>query len=125
MIWLLVGIGGAIGSVARHALNHLIHQRTLTSPFPLATFVINVVGSMITGIIAGVLASERWHWPNDTKVLVIVGILGGFTTFSSFSLDTLALLREGHHEQALLNVAGQVLLSLAAVWAGYRLGSAV
>jgi fluoride exporter len=63
------------------------------------------------------------HLPANARVFVFVGVLGGFTTFSSFSLDTLALARDGHPTQAVVNVAGQVGLSLVGVWAGYRLGS--
>ena len=122
MIWLLIAAGGALGSLARHGLNHLIHQRALASTFPLGIFVINIGGSAVIGVLAGLLTSGRLHWTYPARTFVIVGLLGGFTTFSSFSLDTLALARDGHHAQALLNVAGQVGLSLIGVWAGFRLG---
>jgi CrcB protein len=125
MTWLLIGIGGALGSIARHGLNHLIHQRNLSSTFPFGIFTINILGSAIIGALAGVLASGHWHWTFNARVFVFVGVLGGFTTFSSFSLDTFALLRAGHAEQAMANVVGQVGVSLIAVWLGYRLGSLV
>ena len=96
MIWLLVGVGGAIGAIARHALNHLVHQRWVSSPFPIGIFLINVIGSVVIGAIAGVLASGRVHWSFEARTFVVVGILGGFTKFSSFSLGTLSLAREGH-----------------------------
>jgi CrcB protein len=124
MIWLLVGIGGALGSVVRHGLNHLIHQRNLSSPFPLGIFVINVLGSIIFGVLAGMQSSGRWHWSYNIRTFVFVGMLGGFTTFSSFTMDTLTLLRGGHVEQAIWNVGGQVGLSLLGIWLGYRVGSA-
>lgn len=123
MVWLLVGAGGALGSIARHGLNHLIHQRQLSSAFPLGIFTINVVGSLLIGVVAGVVASGRWSPSLETRTFIIVGVLGGFTTFSSFSLDTLALVRSGHMLQAAWNVGGQVGLSLIGVWAGYRLMS--
>ena len=123
MTWLLVGLGGALGSIARHWLNQLVHQRNLSSTFPLGIFLINVSGSVVIGFVAGVLASGRWQWGYSARTFVIVGLLGGFTTFSSFSLDTLGLMRDGHAVQAFWNVAGQVGLSLAGVWVGYRLGS--
>ena len=122
MTWLLVGLGGALGSMARHLLNHVVHQRNLSSTFPLGIFLINVSGSVVIGVVAGVLASGRWQWGSPARTFVIVGLLGGFTTFSSFSLDTLALVRDGHAVQAFWNVVGQVGLSLAGVWIGYRLG---
>jgi CrcB protein len=93
--------------------------------FPTGIFLINVVGSVVIGAIAGVLASGRVHWSIEARTFVVVGILGGFTTFSSFSLDTLALARDGHVGLALWNVAGQVGLSLLGVWAGFRVGHLV
>ena len=101
MIWLLVGSGGALGAMARHGLNRLIHQHNLANTFPLGIFVVNVLGSGL------------------------VGVLGGFTTFSSFSFDTLALVRDGHLGQASWNVAGQVGLSLIAVWLGFGIGGKI
>jgi len=124
MVWLLVGIGGALGSMARHGLNHIVHQRALSSTFPLGVFLINIGGSIVIGVIAGALASGRLHLSYSARTFIVVGLLGGFTTFSSFSLDTLALVRDGHHLQALWNVTGQVGLSLIGVWLGFRAGSA-
>ena len=121
MIWILVGIGGALGSMARHGLNHLIHQRMLTSAFPAGIFTINVLGSIAIGIVTGLIASGRWGASLEMRTFVIVGLLGGFTTFSSFSFDTLALLRNGHVPLAIGNVVGQIILSLLGVWAGFRL----
>jgi len=123
MVWLLIGLGGAVGSMARHGLNHLIHQRNLSATFPAGIFMINILGSAAIGGLAGLIASGRLHWSFEVRTFVFVGVLGGFTTFSSFSLDTLALVRDGHLGQAAWNVAGQVGLSLLAVWAGYRAGS--
>ena len=123
MTYWLVGLGGALGSMARHGLNHIIHQRMLGSRFPLGIFLINVSGSVIIGVVAGLLVSERWHWSVEARTFVIVGVLGGFTTFSSFSLDTLTLVRAGEYWQAAWNVGGQVGLSLLGVWLGFRMGS--
>jgi CrcB protein len=82
-----------------------------------------VLGSAVIGLIAGLLVSSRLTWSTDTRTFVIVGLLGGFTTFSSFSLDTLTLVRAGHAGFAAINVLGQVLVSLLAVGVGYRLGA--
>ena len=122
MIYLVVGLGGAVGAMLRHGVNHVIHQRLLLARFPWGIFVVNVAGSFAIGVLAGMLASERLTWGYHARSFVIVGILGGFTTFSSFSLDTLALAREGFVEKAVANVIGQVGLSVVAVWLGYRLG---
>jgi len=123
MTWLLVGLGGALGSMARHGLNHVIHQRYLGSTFPLGIFAINVTGSVLIGVIGGLVVSTRWTLSHDARTFLIVGLLGGFTTFSSFSFDTLALMRDGHLGQAVWNVVGQVGLSLLGVWAGFRIAS--
>lgn len=121
MSWLLIGVGGALGSMARHGVNRLIHERMLGSTFPLGIFIVNVVGSTLIGVLGGLIASERVHLSHEARLFVIVGLFGGFTTFSSFSLDTLALMRDGHLTQAVGNVAGQVGLSLLGVWVGFRL----
>lgn len=123
MTWLMVAAGGAVGALARHGLNHVVHQRALGATFPWGIFVVNVAGSIAIGAIAGALAGARLHLTEHARTFLIVGLLGGFTTFSSFSLDTLALARDGHPWQAALNVAGQVGLSLLGVWAGYRLAT--
>jgi CrcB protein len=123
MTWLLIGVGGALGSVARHGLNHLVHQRFLASTFPLGIFLVNIVGSTLIGVASGLLTSGRAHLSVETRTFLFVGVFGGFTTFSSFSLDTLALFRDGHLLQALSNVVGQVGLSLLGVWLGFRLAS--
>ena len=120
-IWILVGVGGALGAMARHALNHVVHQRALSSTFPFGIFIVNVTGSVLIGLLAGALAGGRFHLSYPARTFLIVGVLGGFTTFSSFSLDTLALIRDGHHLQAAVNVIGQVSLSLLGVWLAFRL----
>ena len=122
MTWLLVAAGGALGAMARHGLNSVIHQRFLTTRFPVGIFVINVLGSFAIGLIGGFLAGTRLSWGYSARAFAIVGVLGGFTTFSSFSFDTLALAREGLTAQACWNVAGQVALSLLGVWLGFVIG---
>lgn len=109
--------------MARHALNLGILRLNVAPSFPLGIFAINVAGSAALGLVAGLLASGRLQMPPDARTFVVVGILGGFTTFSTFSLDTLLLLRAGQPVLAALNVAGQVGVSLAAVAVGYRLAS--
>lgn len=123
MIWLAVAAGGALGATARHALNHAVHQRALAATFPYGILIVNVAGSFAIGLLAGLLAGSRIHLSHGARTFLIVGFLGGFTTFSSFSLDTLALARDGHPGQAVLNVALQVGLSLVGVWIGFKIGS--
>ena len=123
MTWIAVGVGGAIGSVARHAVNHLIHERWLTTRFPIATVAVNLVGCFAIGLLAGLLASERITLRPHGREFVFVGLLGGFTTFSTFGLDTLLLSRAHAPGQAALNVALQVVGGLIAVSIGYWLGT--
>lgn len=120
MMWLAVALGGALGSLGRHALHQLIQQRHIAGSFPLGIFLINVLGSAAIGLVAGAIASGRLSMSDEARTFVMVGLLGGFTTFSAFSLDTLTLLRAGNIGAAVWNVAGQVGLSLVAAWAGYR-----
>ena len=112
--YLQVAIGGAIGSVARLGM-----YRAMPVPgFPLATFAVNVVGSLVMGLLAALLAQRGGTW----APLLLTGILGGFTTFSAFSLDTLTLWERGQGALAVLYVAGSVVLSLAAVFVGMTIG---
>ncbi|MCC7008450.1 MAG: fluoride efflux transporter CrcB [Acidobacteria bacterium] len=122
MTWLLIGIGGGLGAMARHALNGAVHRLAPGSIFPTGIFVVNVLGSAAIGLLAGLLAGARIDLRPDTRTFLIVGVLGGFTTFSSFSLDTFTLLRSGHLGLALWNIAGQVGLSLVALAVGFRIG---
>ncbi len=123
MTWLAVGAGGAMGAIARHALDGLVLRLNLAPGFPAGIFLINVAGSAAIGLLAGLVASGRLQLSPDVRTFLMVGILGGFTTFSSFSLDTVALLRTGQPGLAALNVFGQVALSLAAAAIGYRLAA--
>ena len=123
MVWLAIAAGGALGSVARHGVNVLIHGRWPLMRFPLATLVVNVAGCLIIGLLAGLVISERIHLRYGWREFLFVGILGGFTTFSTFGLDTLTLARTGSATAAMWNVAGHVALGLLAVQAGLLLGS--
>lgn len=118
MIWIAIGIGGALGSMARHGVNRLVHQEWPLMRFPLSTVVVNVIGCAAIGILAGLVVTERLPMRPLWREFVFVGILGGFTTFSTFGLDTITLLRAGDASQAILNVVTHVVLGLGAVYAG-------
>lgn len=119
--WLAVGLGGALGSLARHGVNMLVSHR-LGQVVPYATFAVNLAGCAVIGLLAGMIAGGRIAMTPEMRTFVFVGILGGFTTFSSFGLDTFVLAREGRQLAAALNVAGQVVLGLGAVATGYFVG---
>ena len=124
MIWLAVAIGGALGSMARHGVN-VFFAHVLERSIPYATAVVNLVGSVVIGLLAALIATGRLHMSTELRTFVFVGILGGFTTFSSFMLDTFTLGHGGDHSLAFWNVSLQVALGLGAVWGGYRLGTIV
>jgi len=113
---LCVGLGGFVGAVARYGLSGLVH-RGVNTAFPLGTLVVNVAGCLAIGgfmylIEDRALVSSQW------RVLGAIGLLGAFTTFSTFGYETLALLRDRELTMAGLSVAGNVLLGLGAVWLG-------
>ena len=124
--FLLVGLGGAIGSIARYGSGVLV-GRVWSSSFPLATMLVNIAGSLIMGLFIGWLARSTPAWQADARLFFAVGVLGGFTTLSSFSLDTVVLLERGEIGQAALYLAVSVAVSIAALFAGLwvmRLGVA-
>jgi CrcB protein len=122
--WIAVAVGGALGSVARHGVNHLVQTRWLTAKFPISTAAVNLIGCLVIGLLAGLIASNRLVVGLYWREFVFVGLLGGFTTFSTFGLDTFMLTHTHSGTYAFLNVALQVIGGLLAVWAGYAIGLA-
>jgi CrcB protein len=119
--YLWVGLGGFIGSIARYAVAVSL---TPAAPgrFPWATFTVNCVGCLLIGLLAGMLS--RAPVPETVRLFLVTGLLGGFTTFSAFGLESVALLRRGEFGLALLYMLGSVLVGIAAVWLGLRLTNA-
>jgi CrcB protein len=109
---LLVAAGGAMGAVARYGTVQLVSKY---SALPVGTMLVNIVGSLLIGVLMAKLQSE------PAKLLLVTGVLGGFTTFSAFSWDILQLMQRGQIAHAMLYVLGSVLLSLVAVYIGYIL----
>jgi CrcB protein len=114
--YLLVGIGGALGAMARFGVGNAVGA--LRNGFPVSTFLINIVGSIAMGVLVGVLAKTTPQYQNEIRLFVAVGIFGGFTTFSSFSLDAITLIERGDFLLATLYVVGSVVLALAGLWLG-------
>jgi len=117
-----VAVGGAIGALARHVVN-LAFAQIAGRPVPYATAAANLLGSAAIGLLAGLLASGRLTMTPNVRAFVFVGVLGGFTTFSSFMLDTLTLTHAGERTLAMSNVVGQMALGLLAVYAGYYIAT--
>jgi CrcB protein len=124
MAYVWVALGGALGSVSRYWLNGVVSERFAT--FPAGTLAINILGSFVIGVV-GALASAEGRMSSETRALVtqlvMIGLCGGFTTFSSFSLQTLHLLRDREWLYAGGNILLSVVLCLSATALGYALGS--
>ena len=119
MIWLYVAFGGAIGSIARHEVGNAIARVSPTHVTPYATALVNLIGCFVIGFLAGLVASHRMTVSPGVRAFVFVGILGGFTTFSSFGLDTFSLAHGGRPGAAVVNVLVQVVAGCVLVAAGY------
>lgn len=117
---ILVALGGAIGSVARFKLSGLVLRYSLDWRFPFPTFTVNILGCLIIGILAG-LASREGFISADMRVLLFTGLMGGFTTFSAFGLETMILLREGRLGVAAAYIVASVVVGLAVMWLGFAL----
>lgn len=120
---LLIGLGSALGGMARYGLG-LVATALWGSTFPWGTLIINGLGSFVIGLFnTATLPEARFPVHADMRLFVMVGLCGGFTTFSSFSLQTLSLMQEGEWGRAAANVLLSVALCLAAVWAGHAAGA--
>jgi CrcB protein len=118
MPWLLVFVGGGLGAACRHGVN-LLAARLLGIGFPWGTFIINITGSTIMGLIAGWFALKAGSgWSQHARLFLMTGVLGGYTTFSAFSLDVALLWERGEHGAAAAYVVGSVVLSLIGLFAG-------
>ena len=112
-----VGAGSFVGGVLRYLLSTWVH-RLLDNPwFPYGTLVVNASGCLVIGFLSG-LADERSVFTSEARLFIFIGILGGFTTFSSFALETFSLARNTQSVAAAANVALEVILGLVCVWAG-------
>ncbi|HEY9042051.1 MAG TPA: fluoride efflux transporter CrcB [Rheinheimera sp.] len=119
--YLAVAIGGAVGASLRYGLNELA-LNVLGKSFPFGTLLVNILGSFVLGWVyalfsSGMLAVSPW------RALIAIGLIGAFTTFSTFSLDTVLLLQQGDWLKAITNVLLNVLLCLTLAWLGLKLGS--
>src|SRR5262245_60525428 len=117
---LLVGVGGFLGSVARYALGGWVGRLKAGWTFPLETLLINVAGCLVIGFLAG-LSETRGIFSGSARAFLFIGVLGGFTTFSTFGYETFQLMRDDQWLAAATSVALQVGLGIGSVWAGNSL----
>lgn len=118
--YLLAGLGGAIGSIGRVMMSNLVSRWT-GEEFPFGTIVVNVTGAFLMGLLAGYSVSDpgKLIFSAPARTFLMIGVLGGYTTFSSFSLQTFLLMEQGNISGAFLNVILSVILCLAAIWIGF------
>ena len=125
MSYLWVAIGGALGSVARFGCSGLVATH-VGETFPWGTLLVNGIGSFIIGFFATLTGPDgRWMASSATREFVVIGLCGGYTTFSSFSLQTLNLAQEGQWFKAGANALASVALCLVAVWLGHVLAQSL
>ncbi len=117
---LLVGAGGAVGAIARFGLGLLV-QKVWAAAFPLGTLLVNVLGCLAIGALAPLLEGDPPRLGEGGRLFLVVGFLGGFTTFSAFGFETWSLARRDLGAQALLYAGASLVLGLGAVWAGRAL----
>jgi len=114
-----VGLGSALGGMGRYWCSGVV-ARSFGQVFPWGTIAVNVSGSLVIGFLATTLATDgRWLVAPDARTFLMIGVCGGFTTFSSFSLETLNLMRDGEWSWALGNIVLSVCVCLVAVWLGH------
>ncbi len=116
---LLVGSGSFLGGICRYYLSGWILHAFASERFPLGTFVVNFIGCLVIGIIGG-LAEHHHMFSQSTRLFIMTGLLGGFTTFSAFGYETIFLMRTHGMELAVLNVFLSVVCGLVAVWVGLK-----
>jgi CrcB protein len=125
MIWLAIALGGAIGALARYGMMSAVAMRMTHLPehwqtLPWGTFLVNLSGSLAIGLLY-VLFAERMMLSADQRAFLVVGFLGAFTTFSTFSLDTILLIEQGWWWQAIIYTAGSLVICILGAWLGMAL----
>jgi CrcB protein len=120
----LVALGGGVGAVLRYWIGSAVQGVAAAGSFPLGTLVVNVLGCFTIGVVAE-LAERRGYMTSEARACVVIGILGGFTTFSAFANDTVNALRAGSAAMGFVNVTASVILCLMATWAGRSLFSLI
>lgn len=114
----LIALGGAVGAVLRYLVQGWT-QRLISPAFPLGTLVVNISGCLLIGFLGGLFFGPR-PIQEDYRFAILVGLLGGYTTFSTFGWETMRLMEDGEFSLALLNVGSSVVVGLAAIWCGQQ-----
>jgi fluoride exporter len=118
----MVGVGGFLGALARFGLSGLVHRYPGTSGFPYGTLVVNLLGCLLIGVFAGLTEGRQVMSP-ELRIFALIGVLGGFTTFSTFGYESFMLLRNAEFLRVMVNVGVHVVAGLALVWLGYAVAT--
>lgn len=119
-----VGVGGFLGAVMRHLVGHWLLPLSMAQRFPWPTLVVNLSGCLLIGLLAGLVEKHGLFSPN-LRLFLFTGLLGGYTTFSAFGLESITLLRRGELTLVAVYVTASVVLGLLAVWLGLRVVTAL
>ncbi len=122
-VFVAVAVGGAVGAVARYGLDRLIERRSF-AVFPWSTFTINASGCLLIGVVIAALV-DRHQTPTWLRLGLVIGVLGGYTTFSTFAQETLDLIEEGRLDVATLYAFGSLMTGVLAVFLGMQVGRAI
>lgn len=114
---LAVGAGGFVGAVLRHVISALVHRLASITGFPVGTLAVNLIGCAALGVVSE-LADSRGAFSPETRMFLAIGLLGGFTTFSTFANESFSMVRDGQLANALVNVSASLILGVAALWLG-------
>lgn len=115
-----IGTGGFLGALARYWLSGLVHRMLPMTSFPFGTLAVNLLGCLAIGLLSGLIEARQIFGP-ELRAFVLIGIMGSFTTFSTFGFETFAMLRDEEYLRAVSNIGLQVVLGLLLVWIGFSL----
>ena len=121
---LIIGMGGFLGAVSRHFVSGLAQKISNNPFFPYGTITVNIIGCFFIGLIAALVQNKGYFGPN-ARLFIMVGVIGGFTTFSTFSNETFSLMSDGQFLSAAANVIASIVLGLFGVWLGYTIANLI
>jgi fluoride exporter len=119
-----VGVGGFIGAILRYLIGGWVHKLLNEPWLPVGTFVVNMLGCLLIGVLMGLVETRQFVRP-EMRLLLITGLLGSLTTFSTFAFESISLFRNGESVAAMMNVGGQLFIGLIAVFLGMALAKAI
>jgi len=119
----IIGAGGFLGALARYGFSGLVQRQVPLTTFPYGTLAVNLLGCFVIGVMAGLAESRQLFGP-EFRLFALIGLLGGFTTFSTFGYETFGMIRDAEFLRAAANIALHVILGLTLVWLGHGVAAA-